>query len=62
MCLLWGVVPGAATAEELQQADTLARQRVCALGLATAGQRILQVSGFHDEEAQSNPTIGVLMV
>jgi pyruvate kinase len=62
MCLLWGVVPSQASPEELQQADTLARQRVSALGLATPGQRILQVSGFRDEEEQSTPTIGVLMV
>jgi pyruvate kinase len=62
MCLLWGVVPSAVEPEALQQADALARQRVSTLGLAAPGQRILQVSGFRDEEEQSSPTIGVLMV
>jgi pyruvate kinase len=62
MCMLWGVVPGAAAPEALQQADALARRRVVELGLAAPGQRILQVSGFRDEEEQSNPNIGVLVV
>jgi pyruvate kinase len=62
MCLLWGVVPSAATPEALQHADALARQRVSALGLATPGQRILKVSGFRDDGEQSSPNIGVLLV
>jgi pyruvate kinase len=62
MCLLWGVVPGAVAPEALQQAPALARRRVVELGLAKPGERILKVSGFRDDEEQSNPTIGVLMV
>lgn len=62
MCLLWGVVPGLVPAEALQQPDALARRRIATLGLAEPGQRILQVSGFRDEEDQSSPSIGVLMV
>ena len=62
MCLLWGVVPSETTPEALSHIDALARQRVCALGLAATGQRILQVSGFRDDEERSSPSIGVLMV
>ena len=62
MCLLWGVVPSDAAPEALKHSDKLARERVCALGLAMPGQRLLQVSGFRDDEEQSSPTIGVLMV
>jgi pyruvate kinase len=59
MCLLWGVVPALGTVEALETPDALARQRVLELGLAEAGQRILHVTGFLDEDERSHPTIGV---
>ena len=62
MCLFWGVVPIEVSTAALEQAEELARRLAQELGLAGVGERLLEVSGFRDEEEQSKPRIGVLTI
>jgi pyruvate kinase len=62
MILLWGTVPVAAEAAELQQATALARRLGLTLGLAEEGQFILMVTGFRPVAEESEPAVTVLRV
>ncbi|MCB1608283.1 MAG: hypothetical protein KDI71_15040, partial [Xanthomonadales bacterium] len=62
MCLFWGVVPIEVSTAALEQAEELARRLAQELGLAGVGERLLEVSGFRDEEERSKPRIGVLTI
>jgi pyruvate kinase len=62
MRLLWGVVPLHADADALADREALARRLALELELASPGERILAVAGFHPEPARSAPSIAVLAV
>jgi pyruvate kinase len=62
MNLLWGTVPVAAEATELQQAPALARRLARDLGLAEEGHFILMVTGFRPAAEESEPSVTVLRV
>ena len=62
MSLLWGVIPMAATPEELANPAALARQAVTRIELAVPGNHILLVQGFHGDPALNAPSITVLSV
>ncbi|MGF1615920.1 MAG: pyruvate kinase [Gammaproteobacteria bacterium] len=62
MSLLWGVIPMAASRDELGNPVPLARQAVQRLGLATSGSHILLVRGFHGNPRRNAPSITLLSV
>ena len=62
MQLLWGVVPFAASPEEWENPEELARRLVRQYGVATDGDHILRVSGFHTDGDLNIPSISVLRV
>lgn len=60
MALCWGVVP-----VQIEASGTRNWRLLCSLvarrcGLARRGQRVLVISGFHDDEASSEPVLKVL--
>ena len=63
MSLLWGVLPiltdDATNRDEFVQ---LARQQVQGLGMATGGDHILLVRGFHPDPQKSTPSITILCI
>jgi len=61
MQLLWGVIP-TVVPEGWLKPDELARHLIQHYGLATNGDIILRVSGFHVDDDLSIPTISVLKV
>jgi pyruvate kinase len=62
MSLLWGALPILAAEAELRDRHSLARRLVLTLGLASRGDYILVVRGFHHEPALNAPTVTVLTV
>jgi pyruvate kinase len=56
--LLWGVVPRRISAEDFERSGEAARREVKELGLAEAGQVILKLAGF----GQNEPSVTVLTV
>jgi pyruvate kinase len=62
MSLLWGVIPMAASPDELAHSVALARQVVRRIELAAPGNHILLVEGFRGDPALNAPSITVLTV
>ena len=62
MALLWGVVPVRVDCDDLEQPYAVARACASRLGLASAGHRILAVSGLGDDAAEQAAAIAVLSV
>ncbi|MGA7614568.1 MAG: pyruvate kinase [Thermoanaerobaculia bacterium] len=62
MNLLWGVVPVLVSENDLDQPHELARRLVAEHELASDGDAVLRVSGFHPLPERSIPTISVLTV
>jgi pyruvate kinase len=62
MHLLWGVVPFLAEQTAIECPEDLARDLVVSFDLATVGNCILRVSGFHADQDLNVPTISVLTV
>jgi pyruvate kinase len=60
--LLWGVVPKCAPATDLSRPSELARRVASELGLASAGDFLLVVSGFGGANAEIAPAITALSV
>ena len=60
--LLWGVVPVAGNLDHPDQMHEEARQAALASGLASSGEYILRVWGFHHEPTLNVPTLSVLKV
>jgi len=62
MQLLWGVVPSTVSLEDCENPESLARRLAQEYGIATTGDRILRVSGFHLDGDLNIPAISVLTV
>jgi len=62
MALHWGVVPLVSEDTGLVNPNILARETALKLGLATTGQHILLVRGFHNDPDLNTPSITVLTV
>jgi len=60
--LLWGVVPVTADRQEEDSARALARRTAVELGLASSGQTILLVRGFHGDPKINAPSVTVVTV
>lgn len=62
MALLWGVIPVLVDEAGKTNPNDLARSAAKELGLATDGQYVLLVRGFHDEPELNTPSVTVLTV
>ncbi len=62
MALYWGVVPLLTTDAGKLNPNELARQVALELGLATAGQHVLLVRGFSDEQSLNLPSVTVITI
>ena len=62
MSLMWGVIPHAVQADDLDDPIALARDRAQTLGLADPGDFVLLVRGFHADPVKNTPSITLLRV
>lgn len=60
MSLLWGVIPVLVDEIDRGELYALARQQIKKLGLASKGDNILLVRGFHSDTVKSSPSITIL--
>ncbi|MDX8392596.1 MAG: pyruvate kinase [Mariprofundaceae bacterium] len=60
MNLLWGVIPVLAEADDIQDMAGLARRLAREHNLATHGDSILLVQGFHTDPQKNHPSITIL--
>ena len=62
MALMWGVVPVMQSAAGVENPNELARQVADALSLASSGEVVLLVRGFHDEPILNLPSVTVVTI
>ena len=62
MALLWGVIPILVDEAGKTNPNELARAVARELGLATSGEYVLLVRGFHDDPALNSPSVTVITV
>lgn len=62
MALLWGMIPILVDEAGKANPNELARSAAKELGLASVGQYLLLVRGFHDDPALNSPSITVLAI
>ena len=60
MSLMWGVIPHHVPAADLPDPAAVARDRATTLGLASSGDFVLLVRGFHADPMRSTPSITLL--
>ncbi len=60
MNLLWGVIPVLATEDDIQDMAELARRLAREHNLATSGDSILLVQGFHCQPQKNHPSVTIL--
>ena len=59
---MWGVVPVMQSAAGVENPNELARQVADALSLASSGEVVLLVRGFHDEPILNLPSVTVVTI
>jgi pyruvate kinase len=62
VALCWGVLPVEVDVDDIEDKPTLSRQLVAGLDLASKGEFILLVQGFHARPQHATPTITLLAV
>lgn len=62
MALNWGAIPVLVRPDHLEDGHELARRTVSRLGLATDGEYILIVQGFHAEAERNTPSVTLIVV
>lgn len=62
MLLMWGIIPSLSSCDEMQQPTELARKRAIEFKLASPGDYILLVQGFHAEQKLNVPSVSVLQI
>ena len=62
MSLMWGVIPVIQSAAGVENPNELARQVAGALSLATTGEVVLLVRGFHDEPGLNLPSVTIVTI
>lgn len=62
MSLMWGVIPYLADAADLADANALSKRLARQIGLASDGEFILMVRGFHADPQKNAPSITLLQV
>lgn len=62
MLLMWGIIPSLTNSEDLEDPASLARSRAQEFKLASPGDYILLVQGFHAEPEKNIPSVSVLQV
>jgi pyruvate kinase len=59
---MWGVIPYLANAADLADANALSKRLARQIGLASDGEFILMVRGFHADPQKNAPSITLLQV
>ena len=59
---MWGVIPVIQSAAGVENPNELARQVAGALSLATTGEVVLLVRGFHDEPGLNLPSVTIVTI
>lgn len=62
MSLMWGVIPYLATDADLADANALSKRLARQIGLASDGEYILMLRGFHADPGKNAPSITLLQV
>ena len=62
LSLMWGIIPYLADANDLLDGVSMARRLALELGLASAGDHVLLVRGFHANHLKSTPSITLVGV
>lgn len=62
MALMWGVIPVIQSAAGVENPNELARQVADELSLATSGEVVLLVRGFHEDPSLNLPSVTVITI
>lgn len=62
MAMLWSVIPAYSEKAGKTNPNALARQIIIDEGLATTGDKVLLVRGFHSDELLNTPSVTVLTI